>query len=368
MQYKKSLEQIPADIVNLDDYERLAKDFITPEIFAYFAGGASDEITLKKNRSAFSQYTLNPRVLQKFASADTAIDLLGHSLKHPLLLAPVAYQKLVHPQGELATAQAAHAMQAGLISSTLSSCSMEEVSANTDGPKWFQLYFQEERDFSLSLIRRAERAAYTAIVVTVDAPVTGLRYREQRAGFALPGEMSAVNLIDKPPLPPRTLLAGQSIILNGVMADAPNWQDLQWLRQHTDLPILVKGIMHPQDALRVVQMGLDAVIVSNHGGRSLDGVAATIDVLASIRCAVGDNFPLLLDSGIRRGSDIYKALALGANAVLVGRPHVFALAVAGALGVAHALRLLHEELEMTMALSGCPTIASIGPHCIGQHH
>lgn len=358
------LEQIPADLVSIDDYERLARDYIPPQAYAYIAGGAADEVTLNNNRNGFERLALNPRVLADFSGASTRLTLLGQGFSHPILLAPVAYQKLAHPQGELASAEAAEAMATGFITSTLASVPLEEIAARIKGHKWFQLYFQESREFTLSLVRRAEQAGYSALVVTVDVPVTGLRHHEHRSGFSLPAGVQAVNLKDKPVPPQKQLRPGQSIILNGIMADAPGWSDLEWLQQQTQLPIVVKGIINPRDALRVAEMGLAGVVVSNHGGRSLDGLPATIDVLPAVRAALGPDFPILLDSGIRRGSDVFKAIALGANAVLIGRPQVYALAVAGALGVAHMIRLLREELEITMALSGSPTLASIGPESL----
>ena len=281
-----------------------------------------------------------------------------------MLLAPVAYQKLVHPDGERATAQAADALEAGFIASTMSSVSLEDIAAELSKNKWFQLYFQESREWTLSLVRRAEVAGYTALVVTVDVPINGLRNRAQRAGFALPPQVQAVNLHDMPQRSPPTLGPEQSVVFQGLMVSAPSWADLEWLGRQTPLPIIVKGIIHPDDATRVADMGLAGVVVSNHGGRTLDGLPASISALPAVRAALGPDFLVLLDSGIRRGTDIFKAIALGANAVLVGRPQVYALAVAGALGVAHMLRLLREELEVTMALTGCPTLASINSEAL----
>ena len=276
----------------------------------------------------------------------------------------MAYHKLVHPDGERATAQAADALEAGFIASTMSSVSLEDIAAELGKNKWFQLYFQTSRDLTLSLVRRAENAGYTALVVTVDAPINGLRNRAQRAGFALPKHVQAVNVADIPVPDPARLTADQSVVFQGLMAHAPTWADLEWLRRATPLPIIVKGILHPDDAARVTATGLAGVVVSNHGGRTLDGLPASLTALPRVRAAVGPDFLVLLDGGIRRGTDVFKALALGANAVLVGRPQVYALAVAGALGVAHMLRLLREELEVTMALTGCPTLASIDANAI----
>lgn len=357
-QHPPLLEQIPQDLVCVADYEQLAARYIDHPVFEYIAGGAGDDITLRRNGTAFDELFLRTRVLKDFRVASTATQILGEQLAHPILLGPVAYQKLVHPLGELATATGAQAMDSILVASTLSSVSMEEIASSTVGPKWFQLYMQPQRQQSLSLVRRAEQAGYRALVVTVDVPINGLRNRARRAGFQIPEGVEAANLAAQL-YQPRTLTPGQSVVFDGLMADAPNWDDLAWLIRQTALPVLVKGIMDPSDAEQAVTLGVSGVIVSNHGGRSLDGLPASLDVLPTIRQAVGADYPLLLDGGVRRGGDIFKAIALGANGVLIGRPQVYALAMAGALGVAHMLRLLREELEVTMALAGCPTIADI---------
>lgn len=286
--------------------------------------------------------------------------LLGQSFRHPVILAPVAHQSLVHPDAEQATAQAATVMEAGMIASTLSSVPMETIASELPGRKWFQLYFHQDRDFTLELVRRAERAGYEALVATVDAPVNGARNRIQRSGFRLPSTVVEANLLDQPLAGHRVLGNEDSVIFQGLMSEAPTWNDIQWLRRNTALPVLLKGVLHPDDAIRCAAEDLQGVVVSNHGGRCLDTAPASIEVVASIRAAVGDSLAVLLDSGIRRGTDVFKALALGADAVLVGRPQVFALAVAGSLGVAHMLKLLREELEICMALAGCPTLADIG--------
>lgn len=361
--YTPKLDQLPADLISLDDYARLAPDFMPHATFEYIDGGVGDDLTRNHNPSAFDRYRILPQTLTDFRHATTCTELLGQTFAHPILLAPVAYQRLVHPQGELASADGAAALDAGFIASTLASCTLEDIGARLQR-KWFQLYFQPDRDFTLSLVTRAEQAGYQALVVTVDVPLNGLRQRPQRAGFRLPDDVQAVNLQGMPAPAPRALEPGQSILLNGVMADAPRWADIEWLRDRTALPIILKGILNPADARRARALGLAGVVVSNHGGRSLDSVPASIDMLAAVRAAVGPDFTVLLDSGIRRGTDIFKALALGANAVLIGRPQIYGLAVAGALGVAHTLKLLREELEMTMALAGTPTLAAIRPECL----
>lgn len=355
---KKKLESIPANLVSVQDYESLFVDFIPHPVYEYIAGGSADDISLKNNRNAFDSILLNRRVLGDFSAASTRTEVLGKTVKYPIMLAPVAHQKLVHPRGEIATAEAANVLDLGFIGSTLSSVPMEDVADTLQGEKWFQLYFQESRDATLSLIQRAENAGYSAIVVTVDATINGLRNRVQRAGFTLPAGMEA-NLVNyqRPPL--KSIEADQSIILNGIMRDAPTWRDIQWIQSQTGLPVILKGITHSEDAKIAKELGVAGIVVSNHGGRTLDSVPAAIDVLADIRVAVGDDFTVLFDSGIRRGSDIFKALALGADSVLIGRPQLYGLSIAGALGVAHILKLLIEEFEVTMALMGCATIDQI---------
>ncbi len=349
--------------VCLADYERLAATRLDANAWAYFAGGAADEITLRWNREAFDRLAILPRVLTGGPGGTTRLTLLGQTYAHPIFLAPVAYQKLAHPEGELATAAAAAAQDACMVLSTQASVTLEAAAEAGATCRWFQLYLQPARATTLSLVRRAEAAGYTALVVTADAPVNGVRNREHRAGFALPPGIVAENLTGGA-APPAPLAPGASLVLDGLMAAAPTWQDLTWLRSETALPIVVKGLLSADDAVRAVEAGVAAIIVSNHGGRTLDTLPATIDVLEEVAYAVAGRVPLLLDGGLRRGTDVLKALALGASAVLVGRPVVYGLAAGGAYGVAHVLRLLRDELEIAMALSGCRTLADIGPHLI----
>lgn len=358
------LTRIPAEILAARDYEALAEHFIAPATLAYIAGGSGEEQTLRANRRAFEHVEILPRLLPELSRGHTRQTLLGQDFPHPILLAPVAYQKLVHPQGEIDTARGAAAMDACLVSSTLATCPLEEIAASTPGNKWFQLYFQPTRTATVDLVKRAEMAGYSALMVTLDSSIKSPSRRATRAGFAMPAEIGAVNL-ERYPAPPQVELpAGQSVIFQGVMADAPSWDELRWLRDQTCLPVLVKGVLRPTDAEKLKAMGIAGAVVSNHGGRALDGVPASLRLLPAIRRSVGAEFPLLLDSGIRSGSDIFKALALGANAVLIGRLQLYALSVAGALGVAHLLRTLREELELCMAQAGCATLNDISPDMI----
>jgi isopentenyl diphosphate isomerase/L-lactate dehydrogenase-like FMN-dependent dehydrogenase len=359
-----ALNQIPADIHCAQDYEVLAPRFIAAPSFAHIAGGSGHDVTVDANRAAFAEWSVWPRLLQNVSTGHTRITLLDREFAHPILLAPVALQQLVHPRGELETAHAAAAMHSCMISSTLSSFSLEEIAGAAASDQWFQLYFQPQRDITLDLVRRAERAGYTAIVVTLDTPIQAPSLRSRRAGFAMPAECVPANLQHYPQPQPMHLHAGQSRILQGMMSEAPTWQDLEWLLSETSLPVLVKGVLHADDARELRARGAAGLVVSNHGGRTLDGALASLSVLPDIRAAVGRDYPLLLDSGIRSGTNIFKALALGADAVLIGRLQVYALSVAGALGVAHMLKLLREELEICMALAGCATLGDIHPSAL----
>jgi len=361
-----ALEPIPPGIVTLGDHESHARSRLDDNAWSYFYGGAGDEITLRANRAAWDALQLAPRVLRDLVGGHTRLQLLGRTLAHPILLAPVAFQRMAHPDGELATAYAAAIQGAGLILSTQASLSLEKVAhavlqETGRGPLWFQLYLQHDGGFTRELIRRAEQAGYEALVVTIDAPTSGARDRERRAGFKLPPGVSAVNLEGMPPPPPISLAPHQSRMFDALLTAAPTWADIEWLQGITRLPILLKGIMHEEDARLALALGVSGIIVSNHGGRTLDTAPATADILPRIRDALDGKLPILVDGGIRRGTDVLKAIALGACAVLVGRPYVYGLANAGAMGVSHVLRLLRDELEIAMALCGCATLHDISP-------
>lgn len=355
---------IPADIYCAADYEFAAKNFIDAPTYAYIAGGSAQDLTLAANRAAFFRYSLLPRLLCDVSAGHTRTALLGREFAHPILLAPVAYQALAHPGGEIETARAAAATDSCMIASTLSSRTLEDIAAAAAPDRWFQLYFQPQRDATLALLRRAEAAGFGAIVVTLDASIQLPSLRARRAGFQLPAGCVAANLQDQPAPQQNALRPGESRIFQGAMRSAPTWRDLDWLQTQTTLPILVKGVLHPDDALALQARGIAGLVVSNHGGRALDGAPATLAALPAIRAAVGSDYPLLLDGGIRSGSDVFTALALGANAVLAGRLPLYALSVAGALGVAHLLKLLREELEVCMALAGCATLNDIRASCV----
>ncbi|WP_294930304.1 alpha-hydroxy acid oxidase [uncultured Paracoccus sp.] len=349
---------IPPDIVALCDYERHAAARLPAPVRAYIDGAGADGLTAAANLAAWQAIRLQGRVLADMRGADTALELLGLSLPHPLILAPVAFHALAHPDAEHATALGAAAAGGVMVVSTQSGLPLEEIAARAQGPLWFQLYMQPQREDTQRLIARAEAAGYRALVVTVDAPINGIRNMEQRAGFRLPEGLRAVNLDGCRP-PQIRSEPGRSPAFLGLLDTAPRWEDIAWLRGQTRLPILLKGITAPDDAARALDAGMDGVIVSNHGGRALDTLPPTAEILPHIAERIAGRIPVLCDGGIRRGTDALKALALGASAILIGRPQVHALTVAGAAGVAHMLTILRAELEVAMALTGCRDLSAI---------
>lgn len=325
------------------EYEELACPRVQPPHWDFYTGGCDDEVTLRANRTAFERIRLRPRMLVDVSNIDTSATALGTPVSMPILIAPTAQHGLAHREAECATARAAGKAGTIMTASTSSTRSLEEIAEAATGPLWFQLYVYPTLETGERLVRRAEAAGYKAIVVTVDLPRLGNRERDKRSGFVISFEGNYVN---------EQVIEGRSKI-------AFTWDKLAWLRSITSLPILLKGILTAEDALLAVEHGVDGLIVSNHGGRQLDGVLSGIESLPEVVEAVNGCCEVYMDGGIRRGTDVLKALALGARAVLVGRPILWGLAVNGEAGVSHILEILRSELELAMVLSGRPTIASI---------
>jgi 4-hydroxymandelate oxidase len=334
--------------VSLRELQEEARRRLDPAVHDFFAGGADDEVTVRANEAAFARIGLLPRVLRGSRTRDLAVTLLGRRTAQPVVVAPTAFQRLAHPDGELATGRAA--AKAGVIMtvSMASTVALEEL-AGTGADLWFQLYVQPDLGFTEQLVRRAEAAGCAALVVSVDSPVFGRRERDLRNGF-----------LDLPPGLACANMGGRAIAFRPDLS----WEDVDWLRSVTALPIVLKGVVHPQDARLAVDRGVDALAVSNHGGRQLDTVPATIELLPAVADAVGGAAALLLDGGVRRGTDVLKALALGADAVAVGRPVLWGLALDGEDGVARVLDMLRAELDQALALCGCRSPRDARPDLI----
>ncbi len=325
--------------VTVDDYEPLARERLPRDVYDFYAGGAGDEWTLAENRHAFERWTLRPRYLRGAGIPDPSTIILGVPISFPVLVAPWAYQRLAHPDGEIATARAAAAAGTAMVVSSTSMELLEDVAVASDSPKWWQLYVFDDRGFTSEMLERVVAAGYGAICLTVDVPVLGLRHRDTRSGFVIPFGLPKSELTFDPAL---------------------SWDDISWVRERTPgLPLLLKGILTAEDAELAVAAGVDGIVVSNHGGRQLDGAPAGLTALPEVVDAVGGRIPVLMDGGVRRGTDVLKALALGAAAVMVARPLIWGLAVDGEAGASHVLALLRAEFENAMALTGCRTVAEI---------
>jgi 4-hydroxymandelate oxidase len=346
------------------DYADLARERLDPAVWTWLESGGADEITVRANRDAYAGVRLRSRALRPLAGAHTRLELNGQALAHPILIAPMAWHGLVHPDAEQATALAAAATRTPFIVSAQSGTPIETLAALPGPPPlWFQLYAQARRDDTLALARRAADAGARALVLTVDAPVNGARNAEQRSGFHLPGHIRSVHLDGlSPPAARPTPPGGSPLFDSGLLDAAPTWDDVAWLRaQLPGTALWLKGILDPDDARAALAHGIDGLIVSNHGGRCLDTLPSTLDALPGIAQAAEGRLPILMDGGIRRGTDILKALALGARGVLIGRPVLHALAAGGAPAAAHLIQVLRGELEVAMALTGCRTLADVGP-------
>ncbi len=337
--------------LSVGDYERLAKERLSPVGWAYYEGGSGDEITLNWNRDAFQHIALAPRVCVDVSSIDTSTTLLGQRLAHPILLAPTSTHLLAHPEAEVETARGANAAEAVLIASTVSNRSIEEMASVATGPLWFQLYVEDDRSSTRALIERAQAAGCKVLCITVDNNAHYARNRQDHATQAHPSRFPFANLGLSAGVGGEGRKGGRSKLFT--------WKDLDWILSFAKLPVILKGLMHPDDAELAVQSGVAGLVVSNHGGRALDTAPATIDALEPVVERVAGRMPVLIDGGFRRGGDVLKALALGASAVLIGRPYLYGLAVAGADGVRDVVEILRAELEAAMALTGRTSIAAI---------
>ncbi|HVM14547.1 MAG TPA: alpha-hydroxy acid oxidase [Egibacteraceae bacterium] len=345
------------------ELEQKARAALDPAVYDYFAGGADDEVTLAENVAAWQRLRLRPHVLNDVGEVDPRATVLGQSLTAPIIVAPAAYQRLAHPDGEMATARGAGAVGTVMCVSTMATTTLEEVAAAATGDLWFQLYIRRDRRYTEELVARAETAGYRALVLTVDVPVLGRRLRDERNHFTLPPGLTMANFGTAPPT-----VEGSGIAAFADSEFDPSLtpDDLAWLCGLTRLPVLVKGVMRGDDAVRAVDAGAAGVIVSNHGGRQLDTCIAPAEAVREVAAAVGDRAEVLVDGGVRRGTDVVKALALGASAVLVARPVLWGLAAAGAQGVTAVLNELIEEFTRALMLCGCRTPDDITPDLIAN--
>jgi len=345
---------VSGEAVNLAELERLAAERLEPGPHGYYAGGAGDERTLRRNVEAYAEWELWPRVLVDVSELDTGVELLGARLELPVLVAPVAFQKLAHPEGEVAMARAAEAAGTVMCLSTIATCGPTEVGGSCGGRKWMQLYCFRDRAITRALLDEAVAAGFEAVLLTVDASYAGKRERDFRTGFEVPAEVTAPAV--------KQASGGRDLTVQEVFAlvdPSLGWEDLAELAEASELPILVKGLVRADDAELAVEHGAAGVVVSNHGGRQLDNAPATIDALPEVADAVAGRIPVLVDGGIRRGTDVAVALALGADAVLAGRPCLWGLAADGQAGAERALAILREELRLALALLGCPSLAAL---------
>jgi len=351
--------------INISDFESLAKEKLTQMAYDYYSSGANDEVTLKENCAAYKRICLKYRVLVDVSKRDISTEILGNKISMPVMIAPTAFHKMAHDEAEVAVARAAGAAGTIMILSTLSNSAVEEVVKASVKPVWFQLYVFRDREVTRDLIKRAENAGCKAIVLTVDAPLLGTRERDVRNRFDLPEGITVKNLetVFKEKLP-RKGDSGIASYVSEYLDASLNWKDIEWLKSITKLPLHIKGIACKEDAILSVKHGADGIVVSNHGGRQLDSCRATINVLPEVADVVQDKIEILIDGGIRRGTDILKAIALGAKAVLVGRPVIWGLAAEGEKGVKAVLEIFRKELDLAMALCGCDSIKKISKDLI----
>jgi len=344
----------PLPVADLMQFEPLARQRLSQMAYDYVRSGGADEITMRENRLAFERLRLSPRVLSDVSQLDTRISLFGVEHEHPIMLAPIAYHRLYHPEGEAGTARGAGATGAVMAVSSFTTTAIDEIARNTQAPIWFQLYVQRDRAFTKDMVQRAVAAGCKAVCLTVDTAVLGCRYGQ--LSFGLPSHLECVHLrgLDLKKSVPTHTMGG---VYDPIFDPSFNWKDLEWLRTVAGVPVLLKGVISSEDGRRAIDYGADGIIVSNHGGRNLDLLPATIDALPGVVESVAGRIPVLLDSGIRRGTDVLTALALGAKAVFVGRPYIYGLSIAGARGVERVITILRDEFQRAMALTGRRSIA-----------
>ncbi|CAE5967225.1 unnamed protein product [Arabidopsis arenosa] len=344
-------------IVNVDEFQELAKQALPKMYYDFYNGGAEDQHTLNENVLAFRRIMFRPRVLVDVSKIDMSTKILGYPISAPIMIAPTGNHKLAHPEGETVTAKAAAACNTIMIVSYMSSCTYEEIASSCNAVRFLQIYVYKRRDITAQVVKRAEKAGFKAIVLTVDVPRLGRREADIKNKMISPQLKNFKGVFSTEAQPSKG--SGVQAFTSRAFDASFSWKDIEWLKSITELPILVKGILTREDALQAVEAGVDGIIVSNHGGRQLNYSPATITVLEEVVQVVRGRIPVLLDGGVRRGTDVFKALALGAQAVLIGRPIVYGLAAKGEDGVKKVIDMLKNEFEITMALSGCPTIDDI---------
>ncbi|KAJ2488027.1 Hydroxyacid oxidase 1 [Coemansia sp. RSA 2050] len=348
-------------LVNLDDFEQHALRNLDRNALDYYRSGAQDMITLRENQRAFDRMFIRPRVLRDVSAVSLSTSILGERIASPICIAPTAMQRMAHPDGELATARAAERQSTCMVLSSWSTTKIEDVAISSGGVKWLQLYVYKDREATRRLIERAQDSGFTAIALTVDTPYLGRRLPDIRNRFRLPPHLTMANFADtgKAHVGAADNASGLAAYVASQIDPTLNWSHVQWVKSVSRIPVLVKGILTAEDALLAVNAGVDGIIVSNHGGRQLDTAPATIDVLEEVCCAVDGRVEVFLDGGVRRGTDVFKALALGARAVFLGRPVLWALSYNGEDGVVEMLDMINEELRLAMSLAGCVSVADI---------
>lgn len=356
-------ESLP--VADVTQFEPLARRRLSKMAYDYVRSGGGEEISMRENRLGFERLQLAPNVLVDVSQLDTRVNLFGSELDSPILLAPVAYHRLYHPEGEIGTARGASAAGAAFVISTFTTTAIDEIARNTQRAIWFQLYVQRDRAFTKDMVQRAVAAGCKAVCLTVDTPVLGNRYGQ--LSFGLPSNLECVHLRGlnlSVQTPGHKTQRGR--IFDPLFDPSFNWRDLEWLRSVAGVPVILKGVLAPEDGKRAVECGADGIIVSNHGGRNLDTVPGTIDALPRVVEAVAGRIPVMLDSGVRRGTDVLMALALGAKAVFIGRPYIYGLAAGGAKGVERVISILRDEFERAMALTGRRSLAEIDSSVLWQ--